>query len=338
MRNIKIFGLNGSNKFAKQICSYLDMPISEHIERNFEDGESYLRSDTNVRGSDVYVVHSLYSDEQQKVSEKFTNLLFFIGSLRDASAKRITVVCPYLGYARQDRKTESRAPITTKYIAKLIEAAGADRLLTMDVHNLAGFQNAFRIPVDNLEAKNLFAEALCGLNEQMSSIGSLESVKYELAILSPDSGGMERVRKFRNVLERMLKLENQIEVVYLDKQRISGKEVRGDKIIGNIDGKKIIIIDDMIASGRTIKLSCDAVNRQNGEIWAVCATHGLFISPAEEYLSSIPRILVTDSIPPFRLTTASIWDKRLYVIQTARVFGQAIRRTHEGGSISDLLK
>ncbi|MGH7127330.1 MAG: ribose-phosphate diphosphokinase, partial [Planctomycetaceae bacterium] len=162
MNNFRLFGLQGSQRFAQRVARYLDVPVSRHVEMHFADMEPYVRSDVNVRGTDVYIITSLYTDEEQSVGEKFTKLLFFIGSLADASARRITVVAPYLAFARQDRKTESRAPISIKYFAQCVEAVGADRILTMDVHNLSAMQNAFRIPTDNLEAKNLLADFLCG--------------------------------------------------------------------------------------------------------------------------------------------------------------------------------
>lgn len=349
MNNFHLFGLDGSRDFAKRVARYLDVPVSQHIEYNFDDTEPYVRSEVNVRGADIYIICSLYSDEQQAASEKFTKLLFFIGSLVDASARRITIVTPYMGFARQDRKTESRAPITIKYIAQCLEAVGAGRILTIDVHNLSALQNAFRIPTDNLEAKNLIADFLCGVDNGDGTGGPPSEVENHipnplvddpsnLVVLAPDSGGMGRAKRFRNALEQRLQLTNQIGVVYLDKERVNGSEVRGTEIVGNVDGKRVIILDDMISSGQTIKVSAEAVREHGGEVYAVCATHGLFVGAARKNLENIPRLVVTDTIRPFRLDALE-WDERLYVIPTTRIFAQAIRRTHEeGGSISDLLK
>ena len=349
MHNFRLFGFNGSRAFAHRVARYLDVPLSGHVERYFSDGEPYVRSDVNVRGCDVYVIASLYSDESQTVGEKFTQLLFFIGSLVDASARRITVVAPYLPYARQDRKTESRAPISTKYFAQCMEAVGANRVLTMDAHNLSAFQNAFRIPTDNLEAKNLMADFLCGVDSGADSGGVPQPVEEHLpeplakdttnlVVLAPDSGGVGRAKRFRNALERRLRQQNQIDVVYLDKERISGREVQGSKIVGDVKGKRVIILDDIISSGSTMALGAETVAKHGGEVWAACATHGLFVGAADENLARIPRVVVTDTIRPFRLNTAK-WEGRLYQIPTAMMFAQAIRRTHEeGGSISDLLK
>lgn len=349
MNNCHLFGLDGSRRFAQRVARYLDIPVSRHVEHYFDDKEPYVRSDVNVRGSDVYVLTSLYSDREQTVGEKLTKLLFFIGSLVDASARRITVVAPFLAFSRQDRKTESRAPISIKYFAQCLEAVGADRMLTMDVHNLSAFQNAFRIPTDNLEAKNLIADFLCGVDSGYESDGVPQPVEHHIpdplvqdpenvAVLAPDSGGMGRAKRFRNGLEKRLKLSNRIDVVYLDKERRNGGEIRGSKIVGDVEGKRVIILDDMISSGSTVAVSGQAVRKHGGEVWAVCATHGIFVGNADRNLEGIDRVVITDTIAPFRLNPDK-WDGRLHVIPTAMMFAQAIRRTHEeGGSISDLLR
>ncbi len=349
MNNFRLFGLDGSRQFAQRVARYLDVPLSRHIEKYFADKEPYVRSDENVRGCDVYVISSLYSGQEQSVGEKFTKMLLFLGSLKDASARRITLVTPYHPFARQDRKTESRAPISIKYFAQTIEAVGVDRVLTMDVHNLSAFQNAFRIPTDTLESKNLIADFLCGVDVGQGVDGEPQIVEFHipepliqnpenLVILAPDSGGMGRAKRFRSALEKRLHLGNQIDVVYLDKERISGNEVIASKIVGDVKGKRVIILDDLISSGSTIAVAQRAVEKHGGEVWAACATHGLFVGQASRNLEKIQRLVVADTIQPFRLDP-KIWRERLFLIPTAMMFAQAIRRTHEeGGSISDLLK
>ncbi len=349
MNNFRLFGMEGSNRYSKKVAQFLDIPLSNHIEHYFDDKEAYIRSDVNVRGSDVYIVCSLYSDEKESVGEKLAKLLFFVGSLVDASARRITVIAPYLAYARQDRKTESRAPISIKYFAQCLEAMGVNRVLTMDVHNLSAFQNAFRIPTDNLESKNLLADFLCGVDSGIDNNGIPQIVEYSIpdpliemkepiVVLAPDSGGMGRAKRFRDSLEKRLKRVNGIGVVYLDKERISGKKVRGSKIVGNVNKKQVIILDDLISSGSTVSVAAKAVQKHGGKVWGVCATHGLFVGGSNKHLKNIPRVIVTDTIRPFRIKGKKL-KNRLFVIPTSRMFAQAIRRTHEeGGSISDLLK
>lgn len=335
---LKIFGLNGSRNFAKCVShTHLDTRLSHHVEKEFADGEVYTRSVENVRGFDCYVINSLYGDNDYKVNEKILSLLIFIGSLKSASAERVTVVSPYLSYSRQDRKHESRAPITTKYIAKLMQAAGADRLLTMDIHNKQALDNAFDIPTDNLEAKNLFVEYITGIDRDgdAAEYKCKEELPENLVVISPDSGGMTRARRFRESLEKRLKRPNQIELAYLDKKRLPDGHLEGNKIIGDVEGKHGILIDDMIASGGTLKMCYDVALKQNCEIWCVCATHGLFVGNADDNLKGIPRIMIADTIPPFRLKDRS----RLHVVKTAKMFAQAIKRTYqEGGSISSLLE
>lgn len=323
--NIRIFGLDATREYAQQVVEHLDIELSKHSEEYFADKEPLVMSEVNVRNCDVYVIQSLYTDEKETVAEKLVKLLFFVGSLKDASVRRITCVVPYLAYQRQDRKTASRAPITTKYLAKQIEAAGADRLLTMDVHNLSAFQNSFRIQTDALEAKNLLADFIA---EKLN-----ESPQTDLVVLSPDSGGMGRAKRFRQSLSKRLKQD--VGLAYLDKSH-QGKVIQGHEIIGDVTHKHVIIIDDMISSGATL-VECDkAIKKNEGKLWVSCATHGLFVGRVNENLSSIDNIIVCDTIKP-KLNEENM--KKLHIISTARMFGQAIRRTHEeGGSISDLLK
>src|SRR5918994_7708508 len=157
MGQLSLFALDGSRDFGERIAGHLGIALDDHEERAFEDGEHKARPLVGVRGRDVFVVHSLYGDPDQSPNDKLCKLLFFIGALRDASAARVTAVIPYLAYARKDRKTQTRDPVTTRYVAMLLEAVGVDRILAIDVHNLAAFQNAFRCPADHLEARPLFA-------------------------------------------------------------------------------------------------------------------------------------------------------------------------------------
>jgi ribose-phosphate pyrophosphokinase len=325
MQSFRLFGLNSTREYAQRISEAIEVPLSKHVEHYFEDHEPYVRSEVNVRGCDVYVVQSLYSDKDESVADKFLKLLYFAGSLRDASARRITAVIPYLAFSRQDRKTESRAPIMTKYSAELLEAAGCDRLLTMDVHNLSAFQNAFRIQTDNLEAKNLIADYIAEHIDEPE----------DLVILSPDSGGMSRARRFRNSLNSRLGVD--LGLAYLDKSH-TGQIIQGHQIVGDVRGKRVIVLDDMISGGSTIRECDTAIMASGGQLWGACCTHALFVGKANENLAKIPRVVVCDTaMCEWRLSEEV--RKKVHVISTGRMFGQAIRRTfEEGGSISDLLK
>jgi ribose-phosphate pyrophosphokinase len=324
MKNFLIFGMNASRSFAIQVAQHLDMELSAHTEECFADGECFVHSDVNVRGLDVFIIQSLYSSPNENVAEKFVKLLFFIGALKDASARRITAIIPYFGFSRQDRKVASRAPIATKYVAELLEGVQTDRILTLDIHNLAALQNAFRVPTDNLEAKNLLAD------------WTAENIKEpeKLVVLSPDSGGMGRAKRFRNALVERLNLD--VGLAYLDKTH-SGKVIQATTIVGNVKDRDVVVVDDMISSGATTGEAHKIVIANGGRLWAVLATHGLFVGKVNENLVPLNRIVVTDSIESGRV--GPDLQKKLTMLSTTRLFAQAIRRIHEeGGSISDLLK
>lgn len=323
MSSPKLFGMQSSKSYALEIADYLDVKLADYVEKFFADKELYIRADENVRGSDCYVIMSLFSDAKESVNDKFTKLIIFIRSLKDASASRVTAVFPYLAYMRQDRKTESRAPITTKYIAEILEAVGCDRVLTMDVHNLSAFQCSFRIPTDNLEAKNLFADYIY---EQ------LKTETRDLVVLNPDAGGTGRTDRFAKALS--IRFKKDVPVVYLNKIREDG-HVKGTRIVGEVKDKLVVAIDDMISSGSTLAKCNEATNLAGGELWGVCGTHGLFVDNAVANLSKLNKIIVTDTIGP---PPADLKSK-LTIISTSKLFAKAIRRIHDqGGSISDLLK
>lgn len=356
MKDLRVFSMSGMEEFARRVAKTLNHPLTPRDERTWGDGEPYIKSVTgpngNVRGCDCYIICSLYSDEKESVNDKFVKMLFFSASLKDASANKVTLVCPYLAYQRQDRKTESRAGIYTKYVARHVETSKADRLITMDAHNLSAFQSASDILTDHLEAKNPLADFLTGFDgdgleadrSHPECLGKNQKVlngEIELCVLSPDSGGVGRAKRFRNALEKRLKLKNQIDVVHIDKGRGKKGELtdegRGNKIAGDVDGKWVIVVDDMIASGGTIELSCSTVDQFGGKVWAVAATHGQFTGKANERLANVDRLIITDTLPPFRLNKSE-WEGRLHICRVADMFAEAVRTTHFGGSISELLE
>src|SRR5215831_9291500 len=191
-----VFALNSSREFAENICAHLGVAISPHEEREFEDGEHKTRPLCNVRGRDVFVVQSLYADHRQSVNDKLCRFLFFLGAVRDASAGRVTAVIPYLCYARKDRRSKPRDPVTTRYVAAMFEAVGVDGAVTLDVHNLAAYQNAWRIPTDHLEARKLFVDHFLPLMGYR-----------DVVVVSPDVGGVKRAEDFRQALSRAMRCE-----------------------------------------------------------------------------------------------------------------------------------
>jgi ribose-phosphate pyrophosphokinase len=324
--DFKLFGLSATRNFSNQVAKHLNVELCDHKEMYFADCEPYVRSKENVRNGNVFVIQSLYSDETESVSDKFTKLLFFVGSLKDASAAHITVVIPYLSFQRQDRKVISREPITTKYFAQALESVGVNRLLTMDVHNLSAFQNSFRIMVDNLEAKNIMSKHI--------AIDKKSSFENDFVVLSPDVGGMTRAKRFRDSLSVVL--NSKIGLAYLDKTH-DGNSIKGNGIIGNILDKDVIVIDDMISSGSTISECQKLVDSGNGRLWGVVATHGLFVKGANINLEKINKLIVSDTIETPSHLDASIRSK-ITTIKTSELFGEAIRRTYMGESISDLIE
>lgn len=322
--DIKLFALNTSREYGARIGAHIGIPLAGHEERDFEDGEHKARPLESVRDRDVFVVQSLYSDPQQSVNDKLCRLLFFIGALRDASAARITAVTPYLCYARKDRKTQPRDPTTSRYVATQLEAAGADHVVTLDVHNLAAFHNAFRCTTDHLEAKSLFVDYFAPL-----------AGDQQVAVVSPDVGGIKRAEAFRRALSE--RSGHEATAAFMEKQRSKGV-VSGETLVGDIAGKTAVIIDDLISSGTTVARAARACRSSGATRVYAAASHGLFTARAGEIIAdpALAMVVITDTIPPFRLDPQLVADK-VVVLDAARLFGEAIKRIHSGGSITELL-
>jgi ribose-phosphate pyrophosphokinase len=322
---IAIFALSPDRDFGEKVCSHLGLLLSSHEEREFEDGEHKTRPLVNVRGRDVFVIQSLYGDERQSVNDKLCRLLFFLGALRDASAERVTAVIPYLCYARKDKKSKPRDPVTTRYVAGLFEAIGADRVVTLDVHNLAAFQNAFRIRTDHLEAKRLFVDYFVS-----------PAPHGDAVVVSPDVGGVKRSEDFRLALSNAL--NRQVHSAFMEKYRSAGV-VSGEAVVGEVAGKSAIIIDDLISSGTTLARAAESCRARGATTIYAAASHGVFSSKASQVLANpaLEKIVITNTIPPFRLDPELAHNK-LVVLDATSLFAQAIRRIHAGGSIVELLE
>ena len=208
--DLTLFALDANRDLAKKVAHLLHLELAPHEERRFEDGEFKIRPLTNVRNKDVFVISSLHSEEEASVSDKLCRLLFFIGALKDAGARSVTVVAPYLCFQRKDRQTKPRDPVATRYLAQLLEAMGTDRVMTIDAHNLAAYQNAFRCDSEHLDAQALFARHFRRL------VG-----KEEVAVVSPDIGGEKRAELFRERLERVL--ARPVAKAFMDKRRSEGR-------------------------------------------------------------------------------------------------------------------
>jgi len=324
--DIALFALGPNRELAQKVASLLHLELAPHEERRFEDGEFKIRPLTNVRNRDVFVISSLYGEQEASVSDKLCRLLFFIGVLKDAGARGVTLVAPYLCFQRKDRQTKPRDPIATRYLAQLLEAMGADRVIAIDAHNLAAYQNAFRCDTEHLDAQALFARHFIRL------VG-----KEEVAVVSPDLGGEKRAELFRERLERML--ARPVAKAFMDKRRSEGKVV-GDIFAGEVAGRIAIVLDDLISGGGTMARVAAACRKEGAkEVWCA-ATHGVFSAHAVSVLKSAPidRIVVTDSVSlPAYMDTEPL-RRRLTVLSIANLVAQAIRCCHGGGSIVKLLE
>lgn len=322
--DIQLFALHESREIGARVAVILGRPLGAHEERQFEDGEHKTRPLQNVRGSDVFIIQSLYGEPGNSVNDKLCRLLFFIGALKDASAQRLTAVLPYLCYARKDRKSKSRDPVTTRYVAQLLEAVGADRVVTLDVHNLAAYENAFRCGIDHLDATRLFVEHFAP-----------RLAGEEVVVVSPDVGGVKRAEQFRQALSR--RLGREAGSAFLEKYRSAGI-VSGQAVIGEIQGKVAIVVDDLISTGGTIRRAVNACRQRGANTVYAAASHGIFVGEAAQLVADpgLERLVITDTIPPFRLAPDLV-RARLTVLETAPLFAEAIQRIHDGGSLVDLL-
>lgn len=319
-----LFGLGPDRSLADRIATRLGVSLAEHEEREFDGGEHKVRPLEEVGGRDVYVVHSLHGEAGQSANDKLVRLLFFIGALKDAGARRVTAVAPYLAYSRKDRRTKARDPITTRYVAALFEALETDRIVTLEVHNVSAFENAFRTcRTEHVPTARLFAEHL-----------AQELGQREIAVVSPDAGGDKRAELFRSELERCLR--RPIAKALMDKHRSMGV-VSGSLFAGNVAEKTALIVDDIISSGTTIGRAVRACREAGAREVMALAAHGLFSPSAPLFDAAGPdRILVTDAVPlPTALPPKA--RSKLAVVSVADLLGDVIRRLHDGASVSDLI-
>ncbi len=312
---LKIFGARSSDELTDRVCRHLKLERARAVTTPFPDGELIVKLEEDVRGRDCFVICST----SQPVNEHLMELLVYIDCLRRASADRVTCVIPYFGYARQDRKDEGRVPITAKLVANLITAAGADRVLAIDLH-AAQLQGFFDLPVDHLSATPVFYKHFQSIREQLP----------DLCLVSPDVGNVKVAESFANLLGG--------ELAIINKRRISGSEVITDHIIGNVTNKTVLMVDDMIATGGTVCEAAELVLRMGARQVLVAATHGVFAGKAVEKMarSGISQIVTTNTIPGGPRLDAI--RPRLTELCVSQLLGDAINNIHENKSISALFK
>jgi ribose-phosphate pyrophosphokinase len=307
-KGLKIFTGNSNPDLAKKICHYLEVPLGRAEVGKFPDGEVNIKIDEDVRGRDVFVIQSTCPPVAQNLME----LLAMIDCLRRASADRITPVIPYFGYARKDRKDEGRVPITAKLVANMITAAGADRVLSMELH-AAQIQGFFDIPVDHLYASPVFAKHFREL--ELS----------DLTVVAPDVGGVKMARAYAKHL--------QADLAIVDKRRVSGEKAEVYHLIGEVKDRNVLMVDDMIATAGTLVEAVNILKQYGAKDICFSATHPVLCGPAIERLAEAPlkEVVVSDTIP---LEGKKI-DK-IKVLSVAPVLGEAVKRIHYSESISEL--
>ena len=308
---LKIFAGNSNPPLAEEISQYLKVPLGKAVVETFSDGESRVEIKENVRGADVFVLQSTSAPGNNNVME----LLLMLDAFKRASAKRITAVIPYYGYARQDRKVVPRVPISAKLVADLITTAGASRMLTMDLHS-GQIQGFFDIPVDNLYATPVLLQHL---KRQLNH--------NEVTIVSPDAGGVERARAIATRLDASLAI--------IDKRRVGPNVVAEMNIIGEVKDQIAILLDDMIDTAGTLALAADALRREGAKKILGCCTHAVLSGPAIQRIeeSALEELIVTNTIP---LAAEAQRSRKIKVLSVAHLIGEAIQRTHDEESISSL--
>ncbi len=308
---VQIFAGNSNPLLAEEVCKHLGVRLGNADVRRFSDGEINVRIADNVRGGDVFVIQSTCTP----VNDNLIELLLMIDAFRRASASRITAVCPYFGYARQDRKVDPRVPISAKVVADLVTTAGASRVLTVDLH--AGqIQGFFNIPVDNLFATPVL---LNYAKQRLPRDG--------VAVVSPDPGGVERARAFAKRLNAGLAI--------IDKRRQRANEVAEMRVVGEVDGQKAVIVDDIVDTAGTLAAAASALTKSGAtEVLAFC-THAVLSGPAIQRIndSALAEVVVTNTIPTCE---GARQCSKIRVLSIAHLIGEAIRRTHNEESISSL--
>jgi ribose-phosphate pyrophosphokinase len=310
--NIRIFTGNAIPELARKICAHLDISLGQALVTTFSDGEIRVELGDNVRGRDVFLIQSTCPPANHNLME----LLIMIDAVKRASARRITAVIPYFGYSRQDRKVAPRVPITAKLVADLLSTAGAQRVLTLDLH-VGQIQGFFDIPVDNLYASPIMIPYV------------RENFQDDLAIVSPDAGGVGRARAYAKRLEATLGL--------IDKRRDAPGKAKALHLIGEVLGKEVVVLDDIIDTGGTLTQASEVILQRGARNVNACCTHAVLSGPAVQRVKDSPlnRLVVTDTIP---LSEEARACPKIVPLSVAHLFARAILNIHQEDSISELFE
>lgn len=312
MDKIAVFSGNANQKLAGDICKYLKVELSDALVGRFSEGEIQVKINENVRGKDVFVVQPTCTPPNENLME----LLIMIDALKRASSQRITAVIPYFGYARQDRKDQPRVPITAKLVANLLTVAGANRILTVDLH--AGqIQGFFDIPLDHLFAVEVFIEYFSQIKSK------------NLVVVSPDVGSIKTARAYAKRFSA--------ELAIIDKRRVSPDKAEALHILGEVEGRDAIIVDDLIATGGSLIEAVGALKKAGAKSIYAAITHGVLSGPAIERVDrckDLEELMITDTIP----SEDHKKHPRIKVLSVAPLLGEAIKRIHREESVSSLFE
>ena len=313
MRDLKVFSGRSHESLTREICSHLGVDPGHVTLYSFSDGETYVQIDENVRGADVFIIQPTCPPS---VNDHLMELLIMLDAFKRSSAKRVTAVLPYYGYARQDRKDKPRVPITAKLAADLISTAGADRVLTLDLH-AAQIQGFFNIPVDHLFAAPVI-------------VGHLKNLDLEdLTIVSPDAGGVERARAYAKRLGASLAI--------IDKRRFAKNQTEVMNIIGEVEGRNVFIVDDIIDTAGTLIHSVTALAEKGAKSISAACTHAVLSGPAVQRINSsdLVQVVTTNSIP---LHEKEADCPKLKTLSIGPLLAEAIKRIHSEDSVSSLFE
>lgn len=313
MGRFKIISCSGNPELAAKIATSAGTVLSKTTIKHFNDGECHVQVNENMRGCDVFVVQPTCAPTDQNIME----LIFMTDALRRASAETINAVMPYYGYARQDRKDRPRVAISASVVARLIQSAGADRILAMDLH-APQIQGFFDIPVDHLFAAPVLADYFM--------MADIASDAHKITVVSPDAGGTERARKFAARINAPLAI--------IDKRRPEAGVCEVMNIIGDVKDRDCIMVDDLIDTAGTLVKGAEALKIAGASRVRACASHGVFSSNARQRIedSCLEEVVVTDTIP----NTSSRIDTKIHIVSVAAVLGRAVRAIHDGDSISSM--
>jgi ribose-phosphate pyrophosphokinase len=323
----RLFALSESRDLAMSVAESAGLALAPLEERRFEGGEFKLRPLESVRNRTAFVIESLAGDEVMPTAERLVRLLFLLSGLKDAGAMHRVALVPYLAYARKERRTQLRDPVNTRYVAQLLETAGLDRLIALDVHNPAALDNSFRVPLDHLSAMPMMADHF------LRRLGTVP-----VTVVSPDVGGIKRAQLFRELLQQ--RLGREVEMAFLEKRRALDV-VSGGMLVGDVSHRHVIVLDDLCASGGTLIRAAEVCRRAAASAVHAAVTHAPLPSGLAAVLAapSLASVTVTDSVGPGPAAVRSSGDPaKLTVLSVGPLFGQALRRMLDGKPLAPLLE